>query len=498
MNIVETMGDAELFEPWFAGSSWSVWRVALKGAYALPMTKAERNVFRTISGREPPKEPVRELWCCCGRRAGKDSIASLMAAHTASFFDPCAKLRRGERASVLCLAVDREQAGIVLGYIKSYFAEIPYLKQMVVNETTSGLELSNSVDIVVATNDYRSVRGRAVALAIFDEVAYWRDDRSTAPDTETYNAIVPGTVTVSGMIIGISTPHKKSGLLYTKWREHYGQSGDVLVIRAPSLIMNPTLDRKLIDAEIERDPAVGRAEWLAEWREDLSSYLDRALIEAAVDVGVAARPRIPNVTYHAFCDPSGGSSDSMALAIAHREDDNVILDCLVERPAPFNAAAVTAEMAKTLREYGLTECRGDRYGAQWVVQSFAASGITYYHSNRDRSAIYVDAVPLFTSGRARLLDNKRLVGQLAALERRTSATREKIDHPRGARDDVANAAAGALVTAADRRNEVKVFGGWGVVTSADVKGLNPAANWTASSGYSDTRPGWQRFDYSDW
>jgi hypothetical protein len=33
----------------------------------------------------------------------------------------------------------------------------------------------------------------------------------------------------------------------------------------------------------------------------------------------------------------------------------------------------------------------------------------------------------------RLLDNKRLVGQLAALERRTSATREKIDHPRGAR-----------------------------------------------------------------
>jgi hypothetical protein len=125
--------------------------------------------------------------------------------------------------------------------------------------------------------------------------------------------------------------------------------------------------------------------------------------------------------------------------------------------------------------------------------------ITYYHSNRDRSAIYADAVPLFTSGRARLLDNKRLVGQLAALERRTSATREKIDHPRGARDDVANAAAGALVTAADRRNEVKVFGGWGVVTAADLRGLNPAANWTASGGYSDSgRAGWCRFDHSGW
>ena len=57
--------------------------------------------------------------------------------------------------------------------------------------------------------------------------------------------------------------------------------------------------------------------------------------------------------------------------------------------------------------------------------------------------------------------------------------------------------AGALVTAADRRNEVKVCGGWGVVTAADVRGLNPAANWTASRGYSNGRPGWQRFDYSE-
>ena len=113
---------------------------------------------------------------------------------------------------------------------------------------------------------------------------------------------------------------------------------------------------------------------MAEWREDLASYIDRALIEAAVDAGVVVRPRVPNVTYHAFCDPSGGSADSMASAIAHREGETIILDCLVERPAPFNPAVVTGEMTKTLHEYGLTQCRGDRYGAQWVVQSFAANG----------------------------------------------------------------------------------------------------------------------------
>jgi hypothetical protein len=45
-----------------------------------------------------------------------------------------------------------------------------------------------------------------------------------------------------------------------------------------------------------------------------------------------------------------------------------------------------------------------------------------------------------------LLDHPRLVAQLCALERRTArGGRDSIDHPPGAHDDVANAAAGALV-----------------------------------------------------
>jgi hypothetical protein len=81
----------------------------------------------------------------------------------------------------------------------------------------------------------------------------------------------------------------------------------------------------------------------------------------------------------------------------------------------------------------------DHYAAQWVVQSFASKGITCRHSPRDRSAIYADVLPLFTSGRVRLLDNRKLIGQFAALERRTTATRDKIDHPPGAHDDLCNA-----------------------------------------------------------
>jgi hypothetical protein len=96
------------------------------------------------------------------------------------------------------------------------------------------------------------------------------------------------------------------------------------------------------------------------------------------------------------------------------------LDCLFEIKPPFNPTAAVAEMAGVLKAYGLTRTVGDKYAGEWVVDAFAKAGVKYQHSERDRSAIYLDVLPKFTSGRIRLLDHPRLVTQFAALERRTS------------------------------------------------------------------------------
>jgi hypothetical protein len=57
-------------------------------------------------------------------------------------------------------------------------------------------------------------------------------------------------------------------------------------------------------------------------------------------------------------------------------------------------------------------------------------------------------LPLLNSGAVALLDNERLGLQLTMLERRTArGGKDSIDHPRGGHDDLANAAAGALVNA---------------------------------------------------
>jgi hypothetical protein len=57
-------------------------------------------------------------------------------------------------------------------------------------------------------------------------------------------------------------------------------------------------------------------------------------------------------------------------------------------------------------------------------------------------------LPGLMSGQVELLDHKRLVTQLVSLERRTARSgKDSVDHPPGAHDDVANAAAGAIVEA---------------------------------------------------
>jgi hypothetical protein len=441
------------FKRWFPGNTWNGWITVLKAAFALPMSPQEIEFFKSIAGgREPPKRRVAELYCVCGRRAGKDSVASLIAAHAAVTFSDHDRLRPGEFATILCLATDRDQARIVLRYIKSFFSDLPSLKAMVVRETASGFELDNSVVVEVTANSGKTIRGRAVALAILDEMSQWRDETSTAPDTETYVALKPSLASLNGMIIGISTPYRRSGLLWDKYKKHFGQNDDdVLVIQCGTRALNPTIPQALIDAEIAADPAKNSAEWLAEWRTDIAGFLDLELIEAAVDRGVMVRPPSKLWRYTSFTDPSGGAKDSFTTAVSHDENGVAVLDALLEIKAPFNPQEATKQVVALLKSYGLSTTTGDKYAANWVVSAFAEHGVTYRHSERDRSAIYLECLPLFTSGRVRLIDTpgNRLVNQFAALERRSlPGGRTRVDHPAvGGRDDSSNSAAGALIAA---------------------------------------------------
>jgi hypothetical protein len=222
--------------------------------------------------------------------------------------------------------------------------------------------------------------------------------------------------------------------------------------------LNPTLDPSLVEQALEDDPAAARSEWLGEWRNDLASFIDIEMIESCVDRGVTVRPPRAGVRYCGFVDASSGAGqDSFAVGIAHLDKGEIVLDLAHEVRPPFSPSAAITEVCGLLKSYNVVTVTGDKYAPGFVAEGFQRHHVRYVYSERDRSQIYVEALPLLTSGRARLIENKRLALQFASLERRVSpGGRDRVDHGVNEHDDLANAASGALVEAVTGRKPMRI------------------------------------------
>ncbi|MGH7536526.1 MAG: hypothetical protein ACREMG_13235, partial [Gemmatimonadales bacterium] len=395
-----------------------------------------------------PVTPSRESWVIVGRRGGKSRIAALVAVFLACLRDYSGVLAPGERGVVMVIAADRLQARVVLRYIVGLIDDVPELRALVVNRRKESLDLCTGVVIEVHTASYRTVRGYTVLAAVLDEVAFWRSEDSASPDKEVLDALRPGMATVPGaVLLAISTPYARRGEVwnaYERWRGRE-EPGTPLVWQADTASMNPAVDPFVIESAYAEDPVAAAAEYGAQFRSDVEAFLSK---EAVDDVVVAGRRELApgySRSYMAFTDPSGGSQDSFTLAIAHREGNRAVLDALREVRPPFSPDSVVKDFAELLRSYGIDTVTGDHYGGEWPRERFRAHGINYWLAPEPKSAIYRAFLPAVNSGRVELLEHPRLRAQLLGLERRVARSgSDSIDHPPGAHDDLANAAAGVL------------------------------------------------------
>ena len=449
ISILDAIADEQLFARWFKDrETWQSWFVFLAALFDLPMTPDQLDIYRRCTGRTtPPTEPAKEAWLICGRRAGKSFILALCAVYSACFRDWRPYLAPGERATIMVIARDRKQARVIFRYIRALLTRVPMLAKLIERETQDGFDLSDSITIEVQTASYRSARGYTIAAALCDELAFWPTDDAAEPDYAILAAIKPGMATIPGpMLLCASSPYARRGALFDAHRKHFGKDNDpILVWQADTRTMNPTVPQSVIDEAMEHDPASAAAEYGAEFRRDIESLIAIEAVRACVSPGVYERAPQHSITYRAYCDPSGGSADSMTLAIGHKDyaKQTVVTDALREVRAPFSPAAAVGEFAQLLKSYRVTKVVGDHYAGEWPGEQFAKFGISYEPSARPKSYLYVDLVPLINSRRIDLLDNTKLINQLCALERRTARSgRDSIDHPPGAHDDVANAVAG--------------------------------------------------------
>jgi hypothetical protein len=434
-------------------STWATWFAVLKATFNLPMTQDDIAVFAQVSGgREPPRKRVRELWAIISRRGAKTRMASAIAAFIATCIDHSGKLAAGEVGMILILAPTVAQAAIAFGYLRAFIERSPILAGLIEDVSNSEIKLRGNIVIACHPASYRTVRGRTLLAAVFDECAFWRDETSALPDVETYRAVLPSLATTNGMLIGVGSPYRKLGLLYTKHRDNFGKDDDaVLVVAGETELFNPTIDRDVIAQADRDDPAAALSEWHGQFRADLQSFLDDAAIDQAIDHGRPLElPPRPGMRYHAFTDASAGRHDQFTIAIVHRDKDHkdrVIADVIRGRKPPFDPNTVAKDYATLAKSYGCHTITGDAFAGEWTKTAFEKAGITYKTAERNRSELYLEALPLWSRGLVSIPNLPILVRELRLLERRTHRSgKDSVDHGAGAgsSDDHANSLFGAL------------------------------------------------------
>ncbi|MBW7964957.1 hypothetical protein [Bradyrhizobium sp. BR 10261] len=454
ITILEAMADDGLFRRWFKDpASWSAWTVFLSALFGLPIDQAGLELITQCTGRTvQPAGAFSEAWLICGRRGGKSITLALIAVFLAVFRDWSNKLVPGERGTVMIIAADRKQARVIFRYLTSMLVETPLRDLLDGEPTQERIDLVNGISIEISTANFRSVRGYTLIACLADEIAFWdTGDGAANPDSEILAAIRPAMTTTrpDAMLLCASSPHARKGVLFDAYQRYFGKDdAPVLVWKASTRTMNPSVPQSEVDEAYERDAAKASAEYGAEFRDDVETFVSREKVEACTVKDRTELLPTLGITYVAATDPSGGSSDSMTFAIAHREGDRAVLDFVQEWVPPFSPEQVVREICDTCRRYGVNTVIGDRYAGLWPRERFQVHGVTYEVAALSRSDAYLTLLPAINSGRVELLDQSRMIAQLCALERRSARSgKDSVDHPRNGRDDVINAAALALVAA---------------------------------------------------
>jgi len=218
------------------------------------------------------------------------------------------------------------------------------------------------------------------------------------------------------------------------------------VVQGASKVFNPSLSDRTLAAQRAADPTAAGAEWDAIFRNDIGAFLDDALIDAAIEYG---RPLelspAEGVIYRVFVDAAGGGPDSYTLAIGHMEGDAYVIDLVRGTSGKFDPQSITEEYAALCRQYRVRTVTGDNYARDWVAGAWRKLGFEYLRSPKPKGLIYLEALPVFTRGLARLPDHARLIRELRLLERRKHRSgKDTVDHGRNGHDDHANVVCGVL------------------------------------------------------
>ena len=343
------------------------------------------------------------------------------------------KVRKGEKYYVITIANDLKQAKIALDFIRQLIINSP-LEQEIVRETAMEIELTNGCTFQAIPASARASRGKAVAMAIFDECAFGLDGDANRGTRALFDAISPSIAQFAphSKILELSSPWLADGLFH----EHFmqAQSGDfkgMSALKIPTWEINPGLPWGCDFLENARlkDPEAFAVEFGAEFKNNNSSLVAPEIVDIAVNKNRkdAIPQRDLRGTYVLALDPARGGKgrDAYVACIVHYEGERLVVDKFHEFEANFeiggkkevNIAEVEYWITEQHRLYDFESIILDQYNSASTIQSlsksFPISELTWSVSTKMKA--FGKMKELFNSGLIELPNHKEAIKQIKNL-----------------------------------------------------------------------------------
>jgi hypothetical protein len=429
-----------------------------------PLTWQERSLYRKMAetplfARYTPRRYAEGVFIC-GRQSGKSTRCATTCILWTAFVEPH-HVAHGERLSILSFSPVLRQNTFQL--VADKIRSVPELFELVENDNAAGgeLRLSNGIDILEISANPQYARGKTSILVVIDEAAYLHSDQEFTNNLiDLLESVRPSLIVKHGRLLLLSSPGGMEGPLYEAHRDRL-LNPDVLVLRAPSVLLNPSIDPKLLERERRRGGELFyKREFLAEFTLTTGTpFLDPEAITRAVCVGTSE-----------FAAGEDYVSSGVDLAdrvdwcaIAHacvREFGGVrkvvVLSCRVWKPDPktgHQVLTVLRQMGEDCRRVGSLRSRGDQKSMSVAEQVLRTHGVSFERvvtAGAGSEQAYRSFNALLNEDRLVLPDNPELVKQLRRLEQKTvDGNRFLVEGGRGAHDDAAVACVQAVAYAAE-------------------------------------------------
>ena len=455
------------------GASWNAWKAIIAASYGLPLSPERLKIFERVAGYpyDPPKGGYKIIEAICAIQSGKTQVAATLVGFEGMFPEVAPDTRDGTYTNLRSVLVAQDARGVtrtMLARVRAVLRSVPAFAAQIASDTADAITLKNGVQIGAWPCRPEAVRGVRANFACADELAFFKDSVSgRGTSHEMVSVLMDRLVTTRGRLWIITSPWAEHGKAWELYRDFFGKAKEskdarILVLRAPLMLLNPTVDPADLERKRLLDPLAARADIDAEFIGTQDTLLDRKMLEACTDETATMRAPNRGTKYFATFDAAtGGTStagDRATWSIAHYEmrDGRIVAvqDVIDGMYPPFDPATAIRAAAMRYGPYGVTRSYGDAYASGsnggFLASEFKKYGITYEVLKKNRSEIYLDLLPIINSGSCVLLNHPEMLRELRNLERRILPSGvDRVDHPRrvGGHDDFANVAASALVLA---------------------------------------------------